>query len=87
MPNKPAAAKALRQSIKRQARNNAQKRHVKELLKTSTEEIAAKAKTAVESVAKAIQAIDKSAKGKTMHPNKAARLKSQLQKKLNAILK
>lgn len=87
MPNKASAAKALRQSITRAARNVATKKHVKELVKTSTEEITEKSKSAVETVKKAIQAIDKAAKKNVMHANKASRMKSQLQKKLNSLMK
>lgn len=87
MPNKASAEKALRQSIKRAARNTASKKHVKELVKSSVEEIVDKSKSAVDTVKKAIQAIDKAAKKNVMHANKAARMKSQLQKKLNSLLK
>lgn len=41
---------------------------------------------AQEDVKKAYQALDKAAKKRVFHPNKAARYKSRLMRKLNAIL-
>ena len=87
MPNKKNAAKALRQNIKRALKNRRTERAIKELVKDSQKMIVAKEKQAAETVKAAIKAIDKAAGKKVLKKNAAARKKSRLMKKLNAIMK
>ena len=83
MPNTKSAVKALRQSIKRRAKNlakkNAYKNVVKEFRKTATADIA----TAASMLALVQKKIDKAAKSGVIKKNKAARLKSKAAKLLN----
>lgn len=77
MPITASAKKALRQSIKRRAKNlehsNAYKSAVKELKKLAS---AGQTKETQNLLAKAYKAIDKAAKTGVIKKNKAARLKS-----------
>ena len=77
MPITASAKKALRQSVRRRARNlgrsNAYKSTVKELKKLVT---AGQIKEAQKVLAKTYKAIDKAAKNGVIKKNKAARLKS-----------
>lgn len=73
----------MRQTVKRTARNAAKKRTAKELIKATLKAIEEKAPDAQTLVSKTHKALDKAAKTNTVHPNKANRLKSRLQKKLN----
>jgi small subunit ribosomal protein S20 len=88
VPQSKQAKKRVRQNEKRRIRNRARKSE----LKTVTKKIL----TAVEqgAVAEAVESFrdlqkkaDKAAKAKTIHPNKAARRKSRLQKRINALQK
>jgi len=76
MPITASAKKALRQSIRRRARNlkrsNAYKSAMKDLKKSAS----------ADQLAKAYQAIDKAAKTGVIKKNKAARLKSAAAKLL-----
>lgn len=74
MPLLKHAKKKLRQDKKRTLANKRVKVLYKSLIK------AAKANPTLESVSQAVSAIDKAAKNKLMHPNKAARMKSALSK-------
>lgn len=87
MPNIKAAKKALRQSNKRRALNDAKKKKIKELSKQAEKAFAEKSDTAADLVKQLVQALDKAAKTHTIHRNRAARLKSSFQKKLNTLLK
>jgi small subunit ribosomal protein S20 len=84
MPITKSAKKALRQSRKRRTRNIAKKTRIKtlkkEYLKLVSAQDIAKAK---EKIAEFYKAVDKAAKTKVIHKNKAARLKSRLTKKQN----
>lgn len=77
MPITASAKKALRQSVRRRARNlkrsNTYKSAVKDLKKMAE---SAKSKEAQGQLAKAYKAIDKAAKTGVIKKNKAARLKS-----------
>jgi small subunit ribosomal protein S20 len=79
MPITDSAKKALRQSIRRRARNlkraNDYKWAVKDLKKVATDK-----KEAPKLLAKAYKAIDKAAKTGVIKKNKAARLKSGVAK-------
>ena len=85
MANIKAAIKYIRKSRKNRIRNLAVKGNIKKLLKEAQKLIAAKSKEAAAAVKKAISAIDKAAENKIMHKNTAARKKSRLMAKLNAI--
>ncbi len=74
MPLLKSSKKALRGSRRKQARNILQARRLREAIKR------ADAKT----INQAISLIDKAAKNHLIHPNKAARLKSRLAKKIGA---
>ena len=81
MPNKASAKKALRQSVKRRVLNDGRRRTTKTTIKAARKAMAAGSGDAGSQVNLAVKAIDKAAKARVMHRNKAARLKSQLQKK------
>lgn len=83
MPIKKASWKSLRQSRVRALRNKARKIILKSGLKTAAKAIKSKSAEAGETVKKAIQALDRSAKKKLIKKNTASRLKSRLMKKLN----
>ncbi len=84
MPHTRSAKKRLRQSTKRQAHNRAVIRDLKNQLKTvqeaakggDAEKLAAEVRTAVGK-------LDKAAQRRIVHPNLAARKKSQLYRLLN----
>ena len=75
MPVIKSAKKKLRQDKKRTARNKQLKNLLKAGIKT------AQRKPTDENLRKAFKVIDKAAKAKIIHPNKAARIKSRLVKK------
>ena len=87
MPNKKSAIKELRKSTKRAIRNYKVKKAIKEAVKDSRKLIEASEKTAVDQVKSAIKLLDKAAAKKIIKKNTAARRKSRLVKKLNAIKK
>lgn len=88
MPIKQAAKKALRQSQKHQEKNLAMRNTYKWLVKETLDSVKAKAlKKALETLIKATKAVDKAAKKHLIHRNKAARIKSQLNRAVNTIEK
>lgn len=87
MANIKAAIKYIRKSRKNRVRNLAVKGNIKKLFKEAQKLIAAKSKDASETVKKAISAIDKAVENGRIHRNTAARKKSRLMTKLNAISK
>ncbi len=87
MANIKAAIKYIRKSRKNRARNLAVKGKIKKLLKEALKLISLKDKGAAEAVKAVISAIDKAAENGILHKNTAARKKSRLMKKLNAISK
>lgn len=74
MPVLKHAKKKLRQDVKRTLENKQIKETYKRLLKK------AKANPTKEAVITAVKAVDKAAKKNVIHENKAARMKSALQK-------
>lgn len=82
MDRHPSAIKRQRQSLKRREKNRTVRSTVKTYIKTvetaTTKEVAEKA------LRDAISALDKSAQDNIFHPNKVARLKSRITKKVNA---
>lgn len=75
MPNLKSAKKKLRQDKKRQSKNLVYKKGYKKALKSA---LTKKTKSLV---SKAFSLIDKAAKKRVIHRNKAARLKQRLSKK------
>ncbi len=76
MPVIKSAIKKLKQSLKHETRNRGVKKQVKELVD------AFKKKPTVATYSAAVSVLDKAAKTNVIHPNKAARLKSRLSKRL-----
>jgi len=87
MANIKAAIKYIRKSRKNRARNVAVKGNIKKLMKQALKLISTKEKSAAEAVRSVVSAIDKAAENGILHKNTAARKKSRLMKKLNAISK
>jgi small subunit ribosomal protein S20 len=85
MPHTPSAAKRLRKSEKRRRRNRAAAKKVKAVRKTVDVAIKAGDAAKTQGEFKTTQAVlDRAASKGYIHPNKAARLKSRLVKKLRA---
>lgn len=83
MPITKSAAKALRQSKRRQVRNVNKKNHFKGLVKDFKRAISAKEFDKAKGLLpKIYQSLDKAAKTNVIKKNKASRLKSRLSKKL-----
>lgn len=87
MANIKAAIKYIRKSRKNRVRNLKVKGNIKKLVKDSNKLISSKDKDSSLTVLKAISAIDKAVESGILHKNAAARKKSRLMKKLNAITK
>ena len=85
MPNTQQAAKRIRQTKVRTQRNRARKTQIKTYTKRVEAAIEAgdiaKAETEFHTFQ---QKVDKAAKARSIHPNKASRQKSRLAAKLNA---
>lgn len=84
MANTQSAKKYLRQNTKRRKINDAKRRTLKETIKAALTAIQAKDGNVSETVQLAQKAIGKAAQTRVIHPNKAARLTSRLNKKQNA---
>ncbi len=88
MPNKQAAMKALRQSVKARARNVAEMARIRKAQKQAKKAIAAKtwddAKAHVRAVGKAL---DKAVAHGVLTKNAAARTKSRIMSALNTAMK
>lgn len=86
MPTTKSAIKAMRQSVKRHARNlvkkDAYKKAVKEVRKLI---VAGKKSDAAAALSKAFQTMDKAAKTRVIHKNTVSRLKSRLSKAIAKI--
>ena len=86
MPNIKASVKSIKQDAKRHARNVLAKTNIKKASKKVLEAIANKnAAEAKTLLALADKAIDKAVSSNTIHRNAAARKKSKLAKKVNAL--
>lgn len=82
------AKKRNRQSKKLREVNRARKQTLKTATKRFMGAIEQKSTTEAQGLLKALQAkLDKTAQKGTIHPNKAARRKSRIQKRLNAMVK
>ena len=81
MPNTKSAIKALRQSIKRRARNLSTKKAYKEVVKDFRNEFVAGASIGAKEASKMLamvqKKLDKAAKSGVIKKNKASRLKSK----------
>lgn len=85
MPHTPSAEKRLRKSEKRRRQNRTAAKKIKTQRKAAVEAIATGDAAKITTEAKNTQAIlDRSAAKGYIHPNKAARLKSRLVKRLRA---
>ena len=84
MPVTKSAKKALRTATRRHAENLIQKDTFKKAVKAVKKAVAEGSEKTAELFSKAQSALDRAAKNNTVHPNKAARLKSRLAKKLTA---
>jgi len=82
MPISKSAKKALRSSQKKRIKNLRIKKAYKLVLKKLTK---AKSKEQPILLSQAFSALDKAAKKKVIHPNKAARLKSRLSLKFKLV--
>jgi len=87
MANIKAAIKYIRKSRKNRARNLAVKNKIKKLIKEALKLISLKDKGAAEAVKAVLSGLDKAAENGILHKNTAARKKSRLMKRLNAISK
>ena len=86
MAHSLSAKKRIRQTEKRRARNRARKELLKNELKTfNTLITAGSVAKAEEQLNKVVQRLDKVASKSTIHKNTAARKRSRLTKRLNAI--
>lgn len=86
MANRNASLKDIRKSKKRTARNLVKSKKAKILVKKTRKAIVdAQMDEAKKIIVLATQALDKAAKMNVIHPNKAARLKSRLQRRINAM--
>jgi small subunit ribosomal protein S20 len=86
MANHKSSIKRARQTIVRTERNRAEKSRMKTLRKKALGAIAAGDKDAALSASKELaSAVDKAAKRRVIHPNKAANLKSKTAKAIAAI--
>ena len=85
MPVKKSAKKALRQSLKRRARNLKRKRKIKDLIKKVRGLVSQKKlKEAKALLPQLYKALDKAAKTGTIKKNTAARKKSRITRLVNS---
>ena len=86
MAHSLSAKKRIRQSLKRRARNRARKDQIKESIKGFTAALTAgKADEAATALKQVVQRLDRVATKGTIHKNAAARKRSRLTKRLNAL--
>ena len=84
MPTTRTAEKELRVAQRRKARNKSVRSHTKTEIRKAEEAIfSGKLEVAEQKVKAAVSALDKEAEKGIAHPNKTARRKSRLLKKLN----
>lgn len=86
MAHSISAKKRIRQNDRRRTRNRAKRTTLKSTLRTVTETLAtSNVALAEKQLQTAIQALDREANAKLIHKNQAARRKSRLTLKLNAL--
>lgn len=82
------AKKRNRQNKKANVVNRSRKQALKTATKRTLSAVEQKSATEAQALMKELQArLDKTAQKGTIHPNKAARRKSRMQKRVNALLK
>ncbi len=87
MPQLKAAKKSLRQNIRRRAVNDRWRKKMRQEVHAVKESLAEKNKeAALEAYTKAQSALDRAARRHVVHPNKAARKKSRLLRKINFLI-
>jgi small subunit ribosomal protein S20 len=82
LPNVKSAEKRMRTAAKRAARNKMQRSRLRTAIKKARQADTAEAAEATYQEAKSL--LDRAARKRLVHPNKAARLKSRLAKRANA---
>ena len=86
MPNTKSAAKQMRVQERRRLRNRSVRSATRTFVRKAQEQIAdGETNPTAEAVRTALSALDRAAKKGVIHPNNAARRKSRLMKKLNAL--
>ena len=86
LANTKSAIKAIRVSEKRRQRNRAMRSLMRSTIRKAQATLAdGQAGNSAQTVLQAISVIDRSAGKGVIHPNQAARRKSRLMKKLNAL--
>ncbi len=86
MAHSLSSKKRIRQNVKAKARNRGRKAELKTTVRGFTEALAAGDPTKAAAALKvAVKQLDKTAAKKTIHKNTAARKKSRLTRKLNAL--
>lgn len=86
MARSRSSQKSLRRSVRRQERNKGRKSQLKTVLKKFDDVIKAKDPVAAEkALREASCQVDRSANRKTVHRNTAARRKSRMAKRVNAL--
>lgn len=85
MANTKSALKQWRASLKRRERGRPARRTVRTFVAKAVATVQSRADDAAEIVRQAVSALDKAAEKRLIHPNNAARRKSRLMKKLNAM--
>jgi small subunit ribosomal protein S20 len=88
MPNSPSAKKRLVQSQKQRLRNRKVKGDIRDQIKKLNETVAAgNAQGAKGELTASFKTLDQAAAKGVIHPNKAARTKSRLNRRVKAISK
>lgn len=81
-----SSQKALRRSITRAARNKARRSRIKTAVRQTLDAITARDPGAAEEAyRRTVRILDRNASHLTIHPNTAARRKSRLAKRINAL--
>jgi len=83
MPNIKSAKKRMELSLRARERNRARRSHLRTILKRVRQ--ATDAGQAREELQRAFALLDRAAGKRLIHPNKAARLKSQLSRRVDAL--
>ncbi len=84
MANTKQAVKRVRQNIKRRLHNTKQESEMRTNVKNVVKQIVTDAAKAKVAFPRTVKLLDQAARRGQIHPNKAARLKSRLNKKLKA---
>lgn len=85
MPNLRSSFKRVRVSAKKAARNRPIRSMTRTVVARAEDALAAGSAESVETVQRALRQLDRAASKGVLHRNNAARRKSRLQRKLNAL--